>query len=70
MSVTGRLHSMATLSLQHTEYKPVWTPEPVCILLEMWKIIVPTGYGTAHRVACTQVTTLPELSWLLTSVEA
>jgi len=65
MSVIGQLHSVANLPLLCT----VWTLEPVCILLEMRKIIVPTGYGTLYHVACTRVTTLTELSWLLANVE-
>jgi len=70
MSLTGQLHSVATVSLVCTEYKPVWAQEPVCTLLEMRKIIVPTGYGTPYHVACARVTILTEPSWLLASVEA
>jgi hypothetical protein len=69
MSMIGELHSVATVSLVCTEYKPVWALEPVCTLLEMRKIIVPTGYGTPYHVACARVTTPTELSWLLASVE-
>jgi len=53
MSVIGQLHSVATVPLLCTEYKPVWALEPVCTWLELQKIIVPTGYGTTYHVACT-----------------